>query len=270
MLLDDRVAESFRKALTNPLSSKAPKRFYEKDGELLATRFHRDGCRFKRANTRGERPRRDCEHRFFEASAIRERYAGRRDSLASYRQREWAHRAYFGSWLRNAGSAGSSASTQLVKRGYAYVSSRDDARDTWTIKYLMSGTIKAIEHGHIEVIGRGSHGEVLLKTAVALRTTAKTMWHRGRHTAGGAGGTQLLAALLGERDVFPFPKSVYAVRDAIAVAVGSRTDALIMDFFGGSGTTLNATSAQRGRCRKTPMHARHKQRSRRQDDGIST
>ena len=130
---------------------------------------------------------------------------------------------------------------ELVKRGYAYVSSRDDARDTWTVKYLMSGAIKAIEHGRIEVIGHGSRGQVLLKTAVALRTIAKTMWHRGRHTAGGAGGTQLLAALLGERDVFPFPKSVYAVRDAIAVAVGSRTDALIMDFFGGSGTTLNAT-----------------------------
>jgi len=130
---------------------------------------------------------------------------------------------------------------ELVRRGFAYVSSRDDARDTWTIKYLMSGTIKAIEHGRIEVIGHGSRGQVLLKTAVALRTIAKTMWHRGRHTAGGAGGTQLLAALLGERDVFQFPKSVYAVRDAIAVAVGNRTDALIMDFFGGSGTTLNAT-----------------------------
>jgi hypothetical protein len=32
---------------------------------------------------------------------------------------------------------------ELFKRGYAYVSSRDDARDTWTIKYLMSGTLKA-------------------------------------------------------------------------------------------------------------------------------
>jgi len=130
---------------------------------------------------------------------------------------------------------------ELAKRGYAYVSSRDDDRDTWTIKYLMSGTLKAIEAGRIDVFGRGSRGEVLLRTAVALRTTAKTMWHRGRHTAGGAGGTQLLAALLGERDIFPFPKSVYAVRDAIAVAVGDRADALIMDFFAGSGTTLNAT-----------------------------
>jgi adenine-specific DNA-methyltransferase len=130
---------------------------------------------------------------------------------------------------------------ELAKKGYAYVSSRDDVRATWTIKYLMTGTLKAIESGRIEVFGSGSRGEVLLRTAIALRTTAKTLWHRGRHTAGGAGGTQLLASLIGERDVFPFPKSVYAVRDAIAIAVGNRTDALIMDVFAGSGTTLNAT-----------------------------
>jgi adenine-specific DNA-methyltransferase len=29
----------------------------------------------------------------------------------------------------------------LVESGYAYVSSRNDERDTWTIRYLMSGTI---------------------------------------------------------------------------------------------------------------------------------
>ena len=74
---------------------------------------------------------------------------------------------------------------ELAKRGYAYVSSRDDARDTWTIKYLMSGAIKAIEHGRIEVIGRGSRGQVLLKTAVALRTT--------RRPCGTAAGTPLAA-----------------------------------------------------------------------------
>jgi adenine-specific DNA-methyltransferase len=67
------------------------------------------------------------------------------------------------------------------------------------------------------------------------------MWYRGRHNAGGVGGTQLLNALLGERNVFSFPKSVYAVRDCLQVAIGDRSDALILDFFAGSGTTLHAT-----------------------------
>ncbi len=41
---------------------------------------------------------------------------------------------------------------------------------------------------------------------------------------------------------FPFPKSVYAVRDALRFFVDAKPDALILDFFAGSGTTLNAVN----------------------------
>ena len=51
----------------------------------------------------------------------------------------------------------------------------------------------------------------------------------------------MLAALLGRVGAFSYPKSVYAVRDALDAAVGNRPDALILDFFAGSGTTLHAT-----------------------------
>jgi len=51
----------------------------------------------------------------------------------------------------------------------------------------------------------------------------------------------LLNALLGARNVFSFPKSVYAVRDCLEVAIGDRQNALILDFFAGSGTTFHAT-----------------------------
>jgi adenine-specific DNA-methyltransferase len=132
--------------------------------------------------------------------------------------------------------------TALAEQGYAYVTTRDETRGTWTVKYLMTGTIQGIEAGIINVVGRGDRGEVMLESTVARSAIAKTMWHRGRHTAGGAGGTQALAALLGERGLFPFPKSVYAVRDCLTVAIGDRREALILDFFAGSGTTFHATS----------------------------
>ncbi len=45
----------------------------------------------------------------------------------------------------------------------------------------------------------------------------------------------------GPPGLFPFPKSVFAVRDALAAVVHNRPDALIVDFFAGSGTTFNAT-----------------------------
>lgn len=129
----------------------------------------------------------------------------------------------------------------LAEHGYAHVASRDDGRDTWALRYLMSGTVSAIEAGTIEITGTGDYGEVIGHVTGDRRKVAKTMWYRGRHNAGGAGGTQMLNALLGERNVFSFPKSVYAVRDCLQVAIGDRSDALILDFFAGSGTTLHAT-----------------------------
>lgn len=68
----------------------------------------------------------------------------------------------------------------------------------------------------------------------------KTVWWDTAHDAG-THGTTLLHKLLGVRDAFPFPKSVYAVRDALAAVVRDRPNALILDFFAGSGTTLHAT-----------------------------
>jgi adenine-specific DNA-methyltransferase len=129
----------------------------------------------------------------------------------------------------------------LATNGYAVVSKRDPRRGTWSIRYLLDGAIQAIERGEIEVQGRGPLGDAILTQGRSGSVTPKTMWHRARHAAGATWGTNLLRALVGDASVFPFPKSLYAVRDAIGAAVGNRKDALILDFFAGSGTTLHAT-----------------------------
>jgi adenine-specific DNA-methyltransferase len=68
----------------------------------------------------------------------------------------------------------------------------------------------------------------------------KTVWWDSAHDAG-THGTTLLHKLLGQRGAFPFPKSVYAVKDCLAAVVRNRPEALILDFFAGSGTTFHAT-----------------------------
>jgi len=70
---------------------------------------------------------------------------------------------------------------------------------------------------------------------------AKTLWWQKPHDAG-THGTTLLHKILGVRNAFPFPKSIHAVRDTLAIVVGNRRDALILDFFAGSGTTYQATA----------------------------
>jgi adenine-specific DNA-methyltransferase len=121
-----------------------------------------------------------------------------------------------------------------------YVSEQSEARGTWTLRYLLSGTIDAIERGEFTVTGYGDRGEVLVARNRVATATPKTVWKSVRHIAGGGGGTQMLAALLGQRNRFPFPKSLYAVEDALHIALGDKPDAVVLDFFAGSGTTAHA------------------------------
>ena len=58
----------------------------------------------------------------------------------------------------------------------------------------------------------------------------------------GAYGTDLVSSIIGKKRTFSFPKSIYSERDAIAAVVRDKKDALILDFFAGSGTTLNAVN----------------------------
>ena len=110
----------------------------------------------------------------------------------------------------------------LARDGYAFVSKADTERGTWTIKYLLSGSLKEIEQGDIEVLGKSENGQALLRRTGAVTRLAKTVWNRPRHNAGGVGGTHLLTAQLGERGLFSFPKSVYSTLDCLQVAIGDR------------------------------------------------
>ncbi|MER3570091.1 MAG: hypothetical protein C4348_00535 [Patescibacteria group bacterium] len=66
-----------------------------------------------------------------------------------------------------------------------------------------------------------------------------SVWTDSRYNAG-THGTSLLADLFGTSDVFSYPKSLYAVQDFIASATHEEPEALILDFFAGSGTTGHA------------------------------
>jgi adenine-specific DNA-methyltransferase len=69
---------------------------------------------------------------------------------------------------------------------------------------------------------------------------ATTTWNRPLHNAQYY-GTGLLQDLLPGRP-FPYPKSLYAVEDALRFVVGSKPDAVVVDFFAGSGTTTHAVA----------------------------
>lgn len=84
---------------------------------------------------------------------------------------------------------------------------------------------------------RGDRIEVLVRRETE---PPKTMWVSNAYNAE-AYGTDVLKAILG-KDQFPYPKSLYAERDCLALAVAGKKEALILDFFAGSGTTLHAVN----------------------------
>lgn len=133
---------------------------------------------------------------------------------------------------------------ELLTLGYVRLGGFDKKRRTWTVQYLNRGTRARIERKEIIVVGRSPiTGSVQLEYSgdEAKRRYIKTVWHRGIHDSG-IYGSSVLRSILGGESKFSFPKSIYAVRDAIAAVVRNRPDALLADFFAGSGTTLNAVN----------------------------
>jgi len=106
------------------------------------------------------------------------------------------------------------------------------------IQYLTSGKVKAIESGDIEVTGHEVDGAVIATYLKAKGVIPKRVWRMPSHNAE-SGGTLLLSKLLPGRR-FPFPKSLFAVEDALRFFVAEKPEATVVDFFSGSGTTSHA------------------------------
>lgn len=123
----------------------------------------------------------------------------------------------------------------LISKGYVRVSR---ARGKFSIYYLTGGKVRDLDEGHARIAGRRSDGSVIAVAESGRAVMPTSQWQRESHNAQ-SHGTKLLSRLLPGRK-FPFPKSVYAVEDALRFFVKGNANAVILDFFSGSGTTAHA------------------------------
>lgn len=112
--------------------------------------------------------------------------------------------------------------------------------ETTPIYYLAEGERAKIDNGTYDVLGHREDGSVI--TSV-LETTERvtvpgTQWRIGAHDATQY-GTRFLLKMMPDRK-FPFPKSIYAVEDALWFFLERKKNAVVLDFFAGSGTTAHA------------------------------
>lgn len=107
------------------------------------------------------------------------------------------------------------------------------------VMFLTSGEIKKVEEGVYKIDGYDENGTIISEDEVR-DIMPGTQWRVTTHDAT-RHGTDLLSKILPDRS-FPYPKSLYAVHDVINFFVTDKPNALIVDFFAGSGTTLHAVN----------------------------
>jgi adenine-specific DNA-methyltransferase len=140
-----------------------------------------------------------------------------------------------GCWQISADTARKGLEEGTVRLG-AYTRTRG----RWSISYLRNAEKERIKRGEIEVTGRDQNGALILKQSETVERVKNpvSVWNQRSHNAGAGGSNVIRSIIPGRR--FPFPKSLYAVEDALRFFVASKPDAVVLDFFAGSGTTAHA------------------------------
>ncbi len=108
-----------------------------------------------------------------------------------------------------------------------------------TIQYLSRGEVAKLRDGTFVVTKRRVDGSVEVDASNYVPAFLPgTQWNVRSHDAS-VNGSLLVRGVLAGR-AFPYPKSLYAVEDALRFFVGNKPNAIILDFFSGSGTTAHA------------------------------
>ncbi|MHC5796496.1 site-specific DNA-methyltransferase [Lacisediminihabitans sp. FW035] len=136
-----------------------------------------------------------------------------------------------GTWGRNPASLRSAISNGFVRIG-------GFTQRGMAIYHLAAGEQAKVLDGTFPVLGRRPDNSVIVDDS-DYRTSLVpgTQWDVPSHDSSSFGSAMLSRILPGRR--FPFPKSLYAVEDALRFFVADKPDATIVDFFSGSGTTAH-------------------------------
>ena len=127
-----------------------------------------------------------------------------------------------------------------VSKGYIKVGKKlPNKPQKYSLSYIKTGAIHDIETGKAIVEGYNSDGSVRAYYSDKRQKNPPTVLVDGKYDAR-TNGNNLLEAIIGKR--FNYPKSLYAVEDCIKFVIANKPDALILDFFAGSGTTLHAVN----------------------------
>ena len=127
----------------------------------------------------------------------------------------------------------------LFDGGFASIG-RFNGGDRVSFSYVTDNVFDLIESGEVVIQGRDERGVVILAYSEDMEKSdnPKTMWNKTSHSASEYGSTLLRQMIPGRK--FPFPKSLYAVEDTLRFFIAAKPEAVVLDFFSGSGSTAHA------------------------------
>jgi adenine-specific DNA-methyltransferase len=113
----------------------------------------------------------------------------------------------------------------------------------FVLYYLKGGEYDKVLNGEYPISGRNPDGSLKVGEGSEdgkVVAVPSTQWRIPSHDATQY-GSRLIASFL-QNSSFTYPKSVYAVQDALSFFLEDSPEATVIDFFAGSGTTLHATA----------------------------
>lgn len=117
-----------------------------------------------------------------------------------------------------------------------------DKKRGFTVYRLAKAEYEKVLKGEFEIIGHGVNNEILVDDIDTDQVMAVPgdIWKISSHDSTQYGSRMLGNIFTNKR--FTFPKSLYAVKDCLHFFTAYNPNALIVDFFAGSGTTLHAVN----------------------------
>ncbi len=110
-----------------------------------------------------------------------------------------------------------------------------NGKRTW--KLIKESFLEELKEGKIFIKKTRDEYSIYRKIIRSNANKAKTMWTDSKYDANHH-GTELLKKIFDGKKLFTFPKSIYTILDIIKLTTKEKD--IIMDFFGGSGTTAHA------------------------------
>lgn len=112
----------------------------------------------------------------------------------------------------------------------------------FTVYILKDGEFTKVKNGEFRIAGHGVNNEIIVDDIDTDQVMAVPgdIWKTASHDSTQYGSRLLGSIFVNKR--FTFPKSLYAVKDCIYFITANKPNALIVDFFAGSGTTLHAVN----------------------------